>query len=77
MFAAFLFAAAATVQPTFPLAANEALCKVYIQTPERERADFWKRADAEFGLDDRQKIQVRTFCLGYQRGLLAKALAKR
>jgi hypothetical protein len=71
MFAA-LALAALTPHP-FPEAAAEAICQTYIRAPHRDQAGFWKRADVEFGLDDRQRVEVRVFCLGYQRALVAAA----
>jgi hypothetical protein len=55
----------------FPQAAAEAICQLSLQVSERDQAGFWKKVDREFKLSDRQRVEVRLFCLGYTRGRLA------
>lgn len=56
---------------SFPQAAAEAICELSQQVKPAELPAFWKQVDKEMQLSDRQRIEVRIFCLGWTRGRLA------
>jgi hypothetical protein len=56
----------------FPQAAAEAVCKVADTVAPEALPAFWAKVDRELKLSDRQRLNVRMFCLGYQRGRLVE-----
>lgn len=68
MLTALAIAASTIAQPVVPVAAMEAVCKAY--QADQDKAGFWAKVDAELKLDDRQRVEVRMFCVGFQRGQL-------
>lgn len=61
----------ATAAPSFPIGPAQAVCQLSQKTPERDQAEFWRRVDADLKLTDRQRIELRIFCLGFTHGQLA------
>jgi hypothetical protein len=59
------------VGPTFPQPYTQAICELSLKVKPQLQTEFWAQVDREFKLSDRQRLEVRVFCLGYQRGLLA------
>ena len=56
----------------YPQAEAEAICRLQAATPEADRPQFWVDVDKTLRLTDRQRVELRIFCLGYQRGRLAQ-----